>query len=54
MKKKTTKITNIFVAIAIVVGLILILLKLSFSSIFLYFIPATILVNFIRLWEKII
>lgn len=46
------KITNISMFIAIIIGIILILMKFSYSFIFFYFIPATIIVNIIRIWEK--
>jgi len=46
------KITNISMLIAIIIGIVLIIMKFSYSSIFLYFIPAIIIVNVIRIWEK--
>lgn len=46
------KITNISMFIAIIIGIILILMKFSYSFIFFYFIPAIIIVNIIRIWEK--
>lgn len=46
------KVTNISMAIAIIIGIALIIMKFSYTSIFLYFIPAIIIVNVIRIWEK--
>lgn len=46
------KITNISMGIAIIIGIALIIMEFSYSSIFLYFIPAIIIVNVIRIWEK--
>ncbi len=46
------KMTNISMAIAVIIGLILIVIKIPYSFISLYFIPVIIIVNFVRIWEK--
>lgn len=45
-------LTNISMIIATIIGLVLIIMSVPYATLFLYFIPATIIVNFIRIWEK--
>lgn len=46
------KLTNASLIIAIIFGVGLMIMKVPYPSLFLYFIPAIIIVNVIRIWEK--